>query len=64
MAARGVYVDVAGVRQAAVAPRMSGTAIMMPQAPGAPGAETETVLETLGYDADAIRALRASGALT
>jgi len=61
---RGVYVDMAGVRQAAAAPRFGGTPAAPPRPPTAPGADTDTVLQALGYDADAIAALRVSGVLT
>lgn len=64
MQARGVYVDVNGVRQAAVAPRLSGAPALMPPPPTGAGAETEAVLAELGYDAAAIASLRADGALT
>ncbi len=64
MAARGVYVDVNGVGQAAPAPRFSGTPASPPTAPSAPGAETAGVLAELGYSADDIAALRSGGALT
>lgn len=61
---RGVYVDVNGVRQAAPAPRLSGSAPRPLTSPTAPGAHSEVVLGELGYSADDIVALRACGALT
>ena len=64
MRARGTYVDVNGVLQAAVAPRLSGTPATTPPPPTGPGAQTEVVLAELGYDSAAIAALRADGVLT
>lgn len=64
LAQRGTYVEVNGVRQAAPAPRFSGTRPTGPQTPTAPGAQSETVLIELGYAPDAIRTLRDSGGLT
>lgn len=63
LAARGVYAAVNGTTQAAVAPRFDRFAVPPLQAPRGPGADTAAVLGALGYDVDAIAALRASGAL-
>lgn len=63
LAQRGVYVAPGGVRQAAPAPRFSASDVSPVTAPTAPGAQTDAVLAELGYDAQAIRALRDSGAL-
>jgi len=46
-AARGLFLDVAGVRQPAPAPRLSGTPAATPQPPPAPGAHTARVLAEL-----------------
>lgn len=64
LAARGVYVDVAGVRQASPAPRLSETPARVPTAPTAPGADTEQILAELGWDASMVESLRDEGALT
>ena len=64
LAQRGTYLDVNGTRQAVAAPRFGGTPVVTPPAPTAPGAESDVVLTELGFDAGAIAALRASGALT
>ncbi len=62
-AARGTYVKVAGAVQPAPAPRLAGT----PSPPPAPspkiGADTDSVLASIGYDAARIAALRASRAV-
>ena len=64
MAARGTYVRVGEVWQAAPAPRLSQTPGPTPVPPTAPGADTEDVLRGLGYDDARIAMLRAAGALT
>ncbi len=63
-AARGTFVDVDGVTQAAPAPRFSRSTPDTPRAPEAPGAATDAVLRDLGFDADAIARLRSAGVLT
>ena len=63
-AARGTFVRVGGVMQAAPAPRFDRTPAATPAAPGAPGQETDQVLSRLGYDAKTLAALRKAGALT
>ena len=64
MQARGVFTQVDGVTQVTPAPRFSRTAPGPVGKPPAPGADTESVLAELGYDADMIAGLRASGVLT
>jgi alpha-methylacyl-CoA racemase len=64
MAARGTFTEVDGVTQAAPAPRFSRSAPADPVAPPAPGADTETVLTELGFDAGQIAKLRDAGVLT
>lgn len=64
MKARGVFTQVDGVTQVTPAPRFSRTAPGPVGRPPAPGADTETVLAELGYDAETIAGLRASGVLT
>lgn len=63
MAARNAFVEVAGVAQAAPAPRFDRTPAEAPRPAPAPGGDTETVLAELGYSAKEIAALRAAGAL-
>jgi alpha-methylacyl-CoA racemase len=53
MAARGTFISPNGVVQAAPAPRFSRTVAAAPSAPTAIGADTDTVLADLGYDAAA-----------
>ena len=64
LAARGTFVDRDGVTQAAPAPRFSRSEPDAVAAPPAPGADTETVLDQLGYDRERIDSLRAAGILT
>ncbi|MEO0401662.1 MAG: CaiB/BaiF CoA-transferase family protein [Pseudomonadota bacterium] len=61
---RGVYTHVGDVRQAMPAPRFSGSAAHALSAPTAPGAQTDAVLASLGYDTAAIAQLRKDGVLT
>ncbi len=63
-AARGTFLRVGDVMQAAPAPRFGRTPAAAPAAPGAPGQDTESVLRDLGYDADDCARLRADGILT
>jgi alpha-methylacyl-CoA racemase len=61
---RGSFVDVAGIRQPAPAPRFSRTPGEVDAPPAHPGQHTDEVLaEVLGLDADAIGALRTRGAV-
>jgi alpha-methylacyl-CoA racemase len=64
MQARGVFTEVDGVTQVTPAPRFSRTAAGPVGRPPAPGADTETVLAELGYDAETIVGMRNSGILT
>jgi alpha-methylacyl-CoA racemase len=61
---RGSFVEIAGVSQAAPAPRFSRTAAEVPQPPRAAGSDTVEVLRDAGYSDSAIEALRAGGVLT
>jgi len=61
LAARGTFVEVAGVIQPAPAPRFSGTPSSHPEAPVGPGTHTDELLAELGHPPDAIAALRAAG---
>jgi alpha-methylacyl-CoA racemase len=63
-AARGSFVEVEGVMQAAPAPRFAGTPAAVPRAPRPVGADTDAVLGELGYGADEVAGLRAQGVLT
>lgn len=59
--ARGAFVDVAGVRQPAPAPRFDRTPAPQPRPAPAPGAHTAEVLAEAGCTAEEIAALRAAG---
>ncbi|MCA3256189.1 MAG: CoA transferase [Alphaproteobacteria bacterium] len=61
--ARGTFVEVGGHVQPAPAPRYSATATAAPRVPPATGADTDTLLGGLGYDAGRIAALKAAGAI-
>ncbi|MDP9101638.1 MAG: CoA transferase [Actinomycetota bacterium] len=62
LAARGTVVEVAGLAQPAVAPRLSRTPGSVPAAEPRPGADTSTVLAEWGFAPDRITALLAEGA--
>lgn len=62
--ARGIFAERDGVLQAQPAPRFSRSAVSTASLPGAPGAETETILREAGLDADEIASLRTAGSLT
>jgi alpha-methylacyl-CoA racemase len=64
LAARGTYVTVGGVPQAAPAPRFSRTPAADPRPPSAAGADADTALPAWGVEVARIDALRASGVLT
>jgi alpha-methylacyl-CoA racemase len=59
--ARGGYIQVGGVTQAAPAPRFSRSQPEQPRPPVPPGAHTTAVLAEAGYSADEIAALQGSG---
>jgi len=61
--ARGTFAEQGGINQAAPAPRFSRTEPVLPSAAVAPGAHTREILEDLGLSADAITALKDSGAV-
>lgn len=58
---RQTFVTVNGVTQPAPAPRYSATQTQDPQPPGRPGADTEEVLEELGFAVEELAGLRTSG---
>jgi alpha-methylacyl-CoA racemase len=64
MAARGTFAEVAGVIQAAPAPRFSRSRSADPASPVAPGSDTDAVMRELGYDHDVIAQMRTDGSLT
>lgn len=62
MEERGVFTEVAGVRQAAPAPRFSRTPGAIQGPAPAPGADTQAVLADWGFDPKSVDALNAAGA--
>ncbi|MEM6308662.1 MAG: CaiB/BaiF CoA-transferase family protein [Pseudomonadota bacterium] len=62
--ARNTYVAPGGVLQSAPAPRFSRSGENAVSAPTGPGAQTDEILQKLGFDADAIAGLRADKVLT
>ncbi len=62
--ARDVFIDVGGVTQPAPAPRFGRTAADLPKPPVRPGADTDSVLASLGLDQDAIAGLRDRGVVS
>ena len=62
--ARNTYVAPGGILQSAPAPRFSRSGETEVSAPTGPGAQTDTILQKLGYDEGAIAELRASDVLT
>jgi alpha-methylacyl-CoA racemase len=63
MAARGTFIEVAGVRQPGPAPRFSRTPGAVTGPPPPLGADTDTALADWGIDDDERAALRAAGAI-
>jgi len=61
-AARGAFIEVDGVQQAAPAPRFSRSQPAKPRPPVAPGTHTAAVLAEAGYSTEEAAALLASGA--
>jgi alpha-methylacyl-CoA racemase len=61
--ARGSYVEVAGVPVAGPVPRFGGTPATVAGPPPECGADTDEVLAELGYPADRLAELRASGVI-
>lgn len=59
--ARNAYIDVDGVPQPAPAPRFSATPAAVRSPPAAIGADTQAMLESVGYSADEIMALAGAG---
>jgi alpha-methylacyl-CoA racemase len=64
MKARGVFTQVNGITQANPAPKFSRSAPDPVGAPPVPGADTDSVLARMGYDADTIARMRQDGILT
>ncbi|NRB41150.1 MAG: CoA transferase, partial [Pseudomonadales bacterium] len=62
--ARGTFVDIAGVQQAAPAPRFSRTACETPQAPKPAGIDNDAVFSSLGLTADQIEGLKSAGVIS
>jgi alpha-methylacyl-CoA racemase len=63
MRERGTFIEIDGARQPAPAPRFSRTAPTVERGAPWPGEQTDDVLASLGFDADRVAALRASGAI-
>jgi alpha-methylacyl-CoA racemase len=61
--ARGSFVEVAGIPVPAPAPRFGRTPAGTPRPSPRPGEHTDEILGEAGYDAGAIRSLRANGAV-
>ncbi|GGM55112.1 CoA transferase [Longimycelium tulufanense] len=61
--ARGAFVEVAGLRQPAPAPRLSRTPGAVAGPPPYPGQHTEEALRDWGFSGDDMATLRASGAI-
>lgn len=60
---RGTFVEVGGVTQPGPAPRLSATPAAPPQPPRTEGADGAAILAELGYEEEAIAALREKGVL-
>ena len=63
MAARGSFVEIAGVTQPAPAPRFDRTPPGTPNPPAHAGQHSDEVLGEFGFSADEIAGLRQSGAI-
>ena len=61
--ARSTFVEIDGATQPSPAPRFSESATAAPPPPPVPGSDTDTVLGSLGYSAERIGIIRASGAV-
>jgi alpha-methylacyl-CoA racemase len=61
--ARGAFAEVGGMVQPMPAPRYSASGPAAPRPAPAAGADTDALLDGLGYPADRIAALRAAGAV-
>ncbi len=61
--ARAAFVEVAGVVQPAPVPRFERTPSAVQGPPAHPGQHSTELLQELGYEEEAARALRASGAV-
>lgn len=59
--ARGLFSDVEGVLQPGPAPRFSSTVTADPSGPSIPGADTDSILEDLGFGSSQIGMLRSTG---
>ena len=62
--ARGTFIEVAGDKQPAPAPRYSVTQNPVPPAAPLPGDDTDEILESIGIDADGRAALKAAGTVS
>jgi crotonobetainyl-CoA:carnitine CoA-transferase CaiB-like acyl-CoA transferase len=60
-ASRNGFIDIAGVRQPAPAPRFSRTSTNVPAPLGVPGEDTDRVLARFGYTGEAIDVMKAHG---
>ena len=63
LAARGTFVEVAGVNQPAPAPRFATTPLTSPTPPAHAGQHTDDVLADNGFTAEEVADLRGSGAI-
>ena len=61
--ARGTFIEVGGAIQPAPAPRYSETVVDVPTPSPKVGADSDAILSDIGFDAERIAAVRASGAV-
>lgn len=61
--ARGTFINVGGAIQPAPAPRYSETVVDVPKPSPRVGADSDAILTDIGFDAERIAAVRASGAV-